>query len=120
MNLFNDKLLEWRDESTHNRMVDNIQRSSIIAWDTATGGPTPGYVENLKGEFILKCTLAINFWANHEEFYTARQAAKKTIAYRLYGDIPIEVQNARFAISNGDRDAALAALNAIEKYITSV
>lgn len=94
---------------------DNIIQYEVI---------NTGYVKDLSSftmqeEYCLQAKASVNFWANKAQYQTALKIAERTLNAHLYGDMYAEIHKTRLAVSNGDRKAAFAAIDAMERILES-
>lgn len=87
----------------------------ITAIAEPTGEFRPGLDRNER--WMLTARVTVHFWANKAQFPEARIMAERQLAVALYGDFLADVTKASAAVIDGDRSAALAALDALRDRI---
>ena len=82
-----------------------------------TGGIRPHQTDSNE-EYLLRLAVEVTFWANKAQYGSARKIAEKHLAHVLYGGALAKIATLRSAISDGDRDAAMAACEDLEAELT--
>ena len=114
MNIW-DSLME-RSTGTQGRptLRDKVQ---IREFCEPTGDIRP-YQTDSNEEYLLRLAIEVTFWANKAQYSSARKIAERHLAHVLYGGALAKIAALRSAISDGDRDAAMAACSDLESELT--
>jgi len=99
-------------ESTRMQRISTLHRP----WFSQEAGQTGRMRDTIdkSTEYVLKLSLAQNFWANSAQRSSAQQAALRALAAYLYEDVLREIPRLILAIESGDREEALATALRIE------
>lgn len=92
------------------RRMDDFRSPAFFEIETGqTGATRPGTDANT--QHYLEAKVSVTFWANQAQYERARELAQQALVHRLYGEILGELSELRLQISNGDRRAAMEAVD---------
>src|SRR5699024_6806852 len=69
---------------------------------------------NRNQEWVLEAKINITFWANSAQYDDAKAIAERELLAKIYGPARNALHRIRLAISNGDRRAAMAAVDFLQ------
>ena len=113
---FIDRLTE---RTTGTRRVSQWRDKDILQISAGATGNIRPYTTDSNEEYEMTLTVGVRFWANKAQYSEARRTAERHLAQTLYGDAIAIVARLRSAISDGDRDEAMAACAALERAMTA-
>lgn len=89
-----------------NARVSDFREPTAIIDTIKTGNVKPDTLDR-HFEFSMQLKIAANFWANQAQYSESHKATEKVLINRVYGGLPVLIDEIRSAIYSGDAKLAL-------------